>query len=54
MLWKMDIYNSEGLSPDYTVKLCFMKLESFIKFDHVARLCSMELFGVLFMKNIFG
>ena len=27
---------SNQLSPDYTMKLCFMKLKSCIKFDHVA------------------
>ena len=43
------------LSPDYTVKLCFMKLESFIKFDHVAGLKTLfhETFWS-FMKHIFG
>ena len=43
------------LSPDYTLKLCFMKLESFIKFDHVARVKT--LFHGTFwssMKHIFG
>ena len=44
-----------GLSPNYTVKLCFMKLKSFIKFDHVAGL-KISFHGPFwsFMKHIFG
>ena len=46
---------SSCLSPNYTMKLCFMKLKSCIKFDHVVRIKTLchETFWSL-MKHNFG
>ena len=53
--WSQNVSEESSLSPNYTMKLCFMKLKSCIKFDHVVRpktLCH-ETFWSL-MKHNFG